>query len=213
MTVPRPKNQQARREHLVAAARRAIVEQGLAAVRIRDVAEAAGMAPGSVTYYYRELDELFGEVYDDAVQRFCAERWRTVEAIEDPRERLVVNIRAGLPSGPDDELAALLYEFSPQARRRKLEAVLRSTLYSRQVDLYRAVIEGGVATGAFQLAAPAPSIARNLVALEDAYGYHVVVGSAVSLESAEELIRSYASTVTGCDLDEVAAGLATAPSP
>lgn len=203
--MPRPKNQRARRDHLLGAARRAIVAHGLAAVRIRDVAEAAGMAPGSVTYYYPELDELFDEVYEDAVERFCAARWRAVEAIADPRERLVATIRSGLPSGPDDELACLLYEFSPQARQRRLEAVLRSSLYMRQVALYRSILEGGATAGAFELTAPAGEVAHNLVALEDAYGYHVVVGSAVSLEHAERLIRGYAATATGCDLGAVAA--------
>ena len=197
----RPKNQQARREQLVRAAREVIVDQGLADVRIRDVAEAAGVAPGSVTYYYRELIDLFNAVYEDAVERFCAERWRAIEPITDPAERLAVTIRSGLPSGPDDRLACLLYEFSPQARRRPVEAVLRSSLYTRQTELYRSILESGVAAGAFTLTAPAAAISHNLVALEDAYGYHVVVGSAVTLEQAEALIRSYAATATRCDLD------------
>lgn len=189
------------------AARRVIVEQGLAAVRIRDVADAAGMAPGSVTYYYPELGTLFDTVYEDAVERFCSERWRAVEPIADPSERLVVMIRSGLPSGPDDELAALLYEFAPHARHRRLEAVLRASLYTRQTELYRSVLENGVARGVFELTASATSVACNLVALEDAYGYHVVAGSAISLEQAERLIRSYASTATGCDLAAVEAKL------
>ena len=197
----RPKNQQARRELLVRAARRAIVAHGLSAVRIRDVAAAAGMAPGSVTYYYPELGELFDAVYEDAVERFCAERWRAVERLSDPRERLRAMIRSGLPSGPDDELACLLYEFSPQARRRRLDAVLRSSLYSRQVELYRSILAGGVAAGTFALAGGATDLARNLVALEDAYGYHVVVGSAIGLAEAERLILAYAATATGCPLE------------
>ena len=206
--MPRPKNQHARRRLLVEAARRAIVEQGLASVRIRDVAEAAGMAPGSVTYYYPEFEGLFDAVYEDAVERFCAERWRAVEPIAHPPERLLAMIRSGLPSGPEDELACLLYEFAPHARHRRVEAVLRSSLYTRQAELYRSVLESGVAAGVFELAAPATMIACNLVALEDTYGYHVVVGSAITLEQAERLIRSYAATATGCDLAGIEAELA-----
>jgi AcrR family transcriptional regulator len=192
------------REKLLGAARRAIVEHGLTSVRIRDVADAAGTAAGTVSYYFPEVDKLFEAVYEDAVERFCAERWRAIESIADPRERMLVTIRSGLPSGPDDELACLLYEFSPHARRRRLEAVLRSSLFMRQVAIYRSIVDSGVAAGVFDPVEPVDTICHNLVALEDAYGYHVVVGSAVSAERAEAFLRSYAAVATRCDLEAAA---------
>lgn len=182
------------------AARRAIVEHGLASVRIRDVADSAGMAPGSVTYYFRELDELFQEVFADAVERFSRLRRLASEDLEDPRERLVATIRSGLPSGPDDELCCLLYEFAPLARRRRGDADLRSALYEGQVDLYRSLLESGAAAGVFTLRAPAEETACNLVALEDAYGYHVITGTSITRERAERHLTGYAATATGSDL-------------
>lgn len=181
------------------AARHAIVEHGLAAVRIRDVADSAGMASGSVTYYYRELDDLFQEVFADAVERFISLRHLAAESLDDPRDRLLATIRSGLPSGPDDELCCLLYEFAPHARHRRTDADLRRTLYDRQVDLYRCLLEAGAATGAFNLRAPAPEVASNLVALEDAYGYHVIAGTSITREKAEQYLIGYAATATGTE--------------
>ncbi len=199
--VARRKNQAARREQLLAAARRAIVDQGLAEVRVRDIAEQAGMAPGSITYYYPELEELFREVFHDAVERFANGRRRAVAGLTDSRARLVTVIRSGLPSGADDEICCLLYEFSPQARRNRVDASLRTTLYERQVALYESILLTGAAVSSFDLAQPASEVAHNLVALEDAYGYHVVTGTSVTREQAERLLLGYASTVTRCDLD------------
>ncbi|MDQ3406064.1 MAG: TetR family transcriptional regulator [Actinomycetota bacterium] len=188
----RPRNQEARRAHLLAAARRVIVAHGVSAVRVRDVADAAGMAPGSVTYYFRELDNLFQDVYAEAVHRFCAQRWEAVEAVTDPAERLLRTIGSGLPAGPDDELCRLLYEFSPQALHHRVDATLRATLYDSQVALYRSILETGSMLGVFALSAPAQDIAHNLVALEDAYGYHVIARTSVTRDRAEALIVSYA---------------------
>jgi AcrR family transcriptional regulator len=196
----RPKNQEERRHHLVQAARRAIVAHGLASVRVRDVADAAGMATGSVTYYFREIDHLFQEVYAEAVDRFDARRTAAADSVTDPRERLLLTIRSGLPTGPDDELCCLLYEFSPQARRRSVDASLRRTLYDRQVDLYRSILDTGAGLGVFRLTAAAAEIASNLVALEDAYGYHVIAGTSISRDRAEAHIIGYATTATSCDL-------------
>lgn len=158
------------------------------------------MAPGSVTYYFRELDDLFQEVFADAVERFCSLRSLAAADLEDPCARLVATIRSGLPNGPDDELCCLLYEFSPHARHRPDDAELRRTLYDRQVELYRSLLESGVAAGAFSLQAPTGEVACNLVALEDAYGYHIVAGTSVTRARAERYLIGYASTATGADL-------------
>ncbi|MDT0382523.1 TetR family transcriptional regulator [Streptomyces sp. DSM 42041] len=185
---------------MVAAARKAIVLHGLSAVRIRDVADTAGMAPGSVTYYFRELDELFQEVFTDAVERFSSLRRAAVQDLQDPRDRLVATIRAGLPTGPDDELCCLLYEFAPQARKNTRDAALRRTLYDDQVDLYCELLSSGEADDAFRFAAPAREIASNLVALEDAYGYHIIAGTSVTRATAEQYLIGYAATATGARL-------------
>lgn len=196
----RRKDQQARREHFVAAARRRIVDQGLAPVRLRHIADEAGLSPGLVTYYFPELDELFREVYSDAVDRFYTQRRQMIEATDDPRSRLLAMIGSGLPSGPDDEICALLSEFGPQVARNPVVKVLRKTLYERQVTLYESILQSGAALGVFRLTAPPLTIASNLVALEDAYGHHIIAQVVVTREQAERFLLDFASAATGCDL-------------
>jgi AcrR family transcriptional regulator len=201
--MPRRKDQEARRAHFVSAARRRIVEQGLAPVRLRHIADEAGLSPGLVTYYFPELDDLFHEVYSDAVDRFYTERRRLIEESDDPRSRLLAMIRSGLPSGPDDEICALLSEFGPQVGRNPVVHALRKALFDRQVTLYQSILDTGVALGVFDLTSTALAIATNLVALEDAYGHHIIAQVAVSREDAERNLVGYASSATRCDLDRV----------
>ncbi|MDT0276734.1 TetR/AcrR family transcriptional regulator [Blastococcus goldschmidtiae] len=196
----RKKDQQARRDDLIAATRRRIVDQGLAPVRIRHIAAEAGLSPGLVSYYFPDLEDLFRAVYRDAIDRFSTQRREMVEHMADPRERLTALVRSGLPTGADDETCILLYEFHPQVVRNPAVTAQRALLYERQVNLYESVLEAGSAAGVFALQSPAVSVASNLVALEDAYGHHVVAGISIAREQAESHLLDYASTATGCDL-------------
>lgn len=200
----RPKNQQARRDHFVAAARRRIVEQGLAPVRLRHIADEAGLSPGLVSYYFPDLDDLFREVYSDAIDRFYTQRRQMIEHTSDPRTRLVAMTRSGLPTGPDDEICALLSEFGPQVARNPTVHALRKALFQRQVTLYESVLDAGSLLGAFVLTSPAHTIATNLVALEDAYAHHILSSVAVDRKQAERCLLDFASASTSCDLVAVA---------
>ncbi len=64
--------------------------------------------------------------------------------------------------------------------------------------MYQTILETGAAHGAFRLADSALTIGRNLVALEDAYGYRIVARHpTLGVAEAEELILSYARSMTG----------------
>ena len=64
--------------------------------------------------------------------------------------------------------------------------------------MYQVVLEQGAARGIFRLQSDSLSIARNLVALEDAYGYRMVAQHPViDHPAATELIVGYARLATG----------------
>ena len=57
----RPKRQHERRAQLVEIARQLVVERGVVALRLTDVAKRAGLSPASVLYYFSALSELLKE--------------------------------------------------------------------------------------------------------------------------------------------------------
>ncbi|MFJ8925639.1 TetR/AcrR family transcriptional regulator [Streptomyces sp. NPDC102364] len=195
----RPKNQTARRAQLVAAATRAVSKHGPARVRVADIADAAGVARGSVHYYFQDLDELLRQVYKEAVDRFFTRRMARVSALSDARDKLVASAHCGLPHGPDDELVRTLYRFSSDLPDDPVQQAHIEGLTDRQVVLYMGILEVGVAQGHFRLSEPALDIATNLVGLEDAYGLHIIASSSViTNRRALDLILGYARTATGC---------------
>ncbi|WP_246267542.1 TetR/AcrR family transcriptional regulator [Nonomuraea typhae] len=190
-----------RRLDLIEAARRAIIRHGVDGVQLSHVAEEAGLTSGAVLYHYPDLAELLVEAQHAGMERFYEQRLRQIATVTDPVEKLVMTIRSGLPTGPLDPDVRLLNELGGAAGRNRMYGVLLTSLYDRQVSMYQSILDTGAALGVFRLTADALTISRNLVALEDAYGYritarHPVIGPA----EAVELILSYARSATGNDL-------------
>jgi AcrR family transcriptional regulator len=191
--VPRSKQ---RKADLLEAAQRAMAEHG-ASVRLNQVAEEAGLTSGAILYHYKDLQELLVDANRAGMERFYDERLKAIEGITDPARRLVVTITSGLPVDGNDEEVRLLCALGGEAARNTVYAVLLTSLYDRQVAMYQVILETGSAQGIFELDGDALTVARNLVALEDAYGYRIMAGHPMLDHSAcAELILDYARRAT-----------------
>lgn len=194
------KDQERRRDEIVAASLQALREVGAAGLRIRDVAERAGVSTGTVHYYFDDVQGLLNEVHARARKRFYDDRLSQLTQYPDARDKLVTAIRGGLPASTDDDLVGALYRLDGQMRFRESNSELFTALYDTQVAIYVGIFEVGVAQGHFELAGGATQLAQNIVALEDAYGQHIVVGNrSLPYDRAVDLICGYARLATRCD--------------
>lgn len=192
----RPKKQEARRADLVDATLAVVGERGLRSISLTDVAVRAGLTRGAVLYYYTDLDELLLEAHRAGVARFCDARDARIAALEDPREQLAHAIRAGLPTGPDDALLRLLYEFDVLAGSSELHDRLVEAMFVRQRATYLGILKRGTETGVFTPTLKLRTLADTFVALEDAYGLHIVAGNRlITVALAEEDMRRVAESL------------------
>jgi AcrR family transcriptional regulator len=197
----RRKNQGERRAQLAAAAREVLLQRGAVGLRIKDVAERAGMSSSTVLYYYPEIDDLLLEVARAATDRFADNRARAVRELTDPVEQLRLAIRLGVPTGPDDEESRLLYELDALTGASTAFAALSTAYFDRQVALYESVLAAGIVNGSLQPAAAVDVVARGLVALEDGLGLQVVLGHpSIDNAEAERVLLAHAEAVAGCRL-------------
>ncbi|MGG6383209.1 TetR/AcrR family transcriptional regulator [Paenarthrobacter sp. NEAU-H11] len=195
----RVKNQLVRRDSLIKGAQSVVTKYGLEGARLNLIAEEAGLTSGAVLYYYPDISDLIMEAGSVAMERFYEQRVRMLSALpDDPVLRINSLIRSGLPSGSDDVEVALLCTLGGSAGRNSVNATLLTSLYERQVSMYVTVLEQGAARGIFTLSSKSVSIARNLVALEDAYGYRIIAKHpTIDTQTANELILDYARMATG----------------
>ncbi|MDH2414150.1 TetR family transcriptional regulator [Nocardioides sp. CER19] len=206
----RKKDQAARREQLIQATLDTIAERGLVGASLRSIADAAGISPRLVAYYYPDLESLIEAAHQAATERYYWSRHQVLLEDAQPRQKLARLIRSGLPRGEDRLLSQALNEIAVNAGRSRMHATLMTLLFDREVSLYSSVLEAGRATGDFVLNEPVDVIARNFVALEDALGMHLLAqNSSVDLARAEQQLASLARATTGADVlsaDESAAG-------
>lgn len=71
--MPRPRDPGLRRTEITSAAMEVIIEHGLAKASHRQIAERAGVALGSTTYYYPSLQDLLVQTLTEAVEQWTTE--------------------------------------------------------------------------------------------------------------------------------------------
>lgn len=192
----RTKDQEARRAQLSEAAGRALLSRGLEGLRLRDVAEQAGVTPAAVLYYYEDLDALMYETFQQAIERFCQDRESAAERHTDARERLRSCIASGVADGPHDRLPRLLFEYWPRTLRDPKAAALDSVLTERQIAVYQGILVLGETQGHFVLTDTPRMIAANFVAMEDGYQMDVLAGRRTRREVITAL-HSYGRAAAG----------------
>jgi len=197
----RKKDQAARRQQLVSATIELIADRGIEALTLAAIADRVGVSHRLVAYYYADLESLVQEAHEAAVERYYWARLQALDQVADPQQRLLQLIRSGLPGQQDRQLSQVLNELSANASRSRVHARLMSQLFDREVSLYLSVLQEGQSAGAFRLSQPALTLARNLVALEDAYGFHLLAKvSSIDASAALGALVGYARTATGATL-------------
>jgi AcrR family transcriptional regulator len=203
----RPRNQDERRRQLVAATAAAIGEHGLSGLRLKHIADQAGLSIGSVLYYYPDLDALLVEVHGEAVRQFYWARVNATEAEPDPVRRLVVAVEHGIPDDVDDPTVRVIYELHLASARDERHASQLTRLWELEVSLYVDLLERGAAAGVLSLRSAPREIAETVVALEDAFDLHLLArNDAIARGLAVRRVLDYLALATGTDLSP-------APSP
>jgi AcrR family transcriptional regulator len=190
----------ARRAELISATRRVAGRSGIRGTNVRAVAAEASVSAGSVLYYFPSFDELMYATVEGVLEEMYERRRTIAERETDPAKRLVSLIVAGVPDEISDHLR-MAYESIPLLREQPEYRPLHRSIVERQVALYRSTIEIGTALGAFRPTADLTVIARNIVALEDAYDLYPLIGLELGAETYRANILSYARTALDCALD------------
>ena len=164
-----------RREHILAAACRAILERGFPSTRIADIAAAAGVSTGTVHYYFATRDEVL----------VAALKWasaRLFERIEDPTDepataRLARLLEVAVPyPGPARDEYVLWIELWLRVLHQPELLGECEAISERWHGLFHDIVRRGVDTGEFAPAADPPEVAERLVAFVDGLGFETALG-------------------------------------
>jgi AcrR family transcriptional regulator len=174
------------------AGRAALLERGIAQLRLADIAGAAGLTPPGVLYHYPDIFTLFDEAFAVSTQEYCEARRAAVERAGDPRAKLRACIASGVPRAQHQiDTTRLLIELHPYVLREASQSARWQAFTADQVAIYRSVLTEGVAESVFVLADTAERIGEDFIALEDGYSGAVVAGTRTA-DYVEERLWSFA---------------------
>ncbi|CCH76972.1 putative TetR-family transcriptional regulator [Nostocoides japonicum T1-X7] len=160
----------ARRAQIIEAARGVIVERGLAVASLRDIAKAADVSLGTVTYHFDGVDEILSAVVVTESERFYEDVVRAADAEPDPWRALEIIVASLF--GDSDDVAAHWRIWSDYwaavARRPEMAAAYADRIRHWEACCTR-VIARGVASGTFRGVDPEVT-ALKLAAYSDGLG-------------------------------------------
>ncbi len=161
-----------RRALILDAATAVVMETGLATASMPQIARAAGVSLGTVSYHFESKDELIREILAKAVQEFYAPVNQRLKAIDSPLEAIVLLATCHFEGDAWRQFLIWIDFWSRGAHSVELSDWMsqRFTWYEDRVGSY---VERGVEAGDFVPVDPRV-FARELAAMTDGYGVLMV---------------------------------------
>ncbi|MGA7418047.1 MAG: TetR/AcrR family transcriptional regulator, partial [Acidimicrobiales bacterium] len=184
---------------ILEAAVRVIIERGVERTRFADVSDATGVPIASLQYYFGSREDLLIAAFRHGSEACVAEVKAGLEAVPDPRDRILYVIDAHLDTyDPDasDQALLLSEEFYRLARR---DPALRLDLldeYNAWRSMISEAISLGVAGGQFSADMDPERDSIRLYAFMEGIAGPVAMGDpALPRETARQLVCEYMDTI------------------
>lgn len=133
-----------KRENILKAALDVFGRKGFAATTVKDIADLAGVAPGSVYTYFQDKVDLFSSVTQQNYDIFMAEMTRIFSGTGTTRQKVRILL---------DEALDLLKELHPLVRGMYSES-LRRNLMSDYIDRFTDLLIHHMVTGGLAVTGP-----------------------------------------------------------
>jgi AcrR family transcriptional regulator len=176
-----------------------VAQQGADAVRLRDVAQTAGVSVGALQHYFDSRDQLICEAFDQHA-RYVVE---TIEKADDPAAEPWPRLAAmfdAVAGKPDfTRRCALWIEFAAAAQHDRQLRDLMDGAYEAWRTMLRAVVDAGVRAKAFRPALPPDAVVACLLALIDGFELAVAIEAGGAKPAAiVEQLKDTARVLLGC---------------
>lgn len=150
-----------RRSEIIRAAVSVFAERGYFAARMREVAERAGVADGTLYLYFKGKEDLLVSILEEYAAAFLVRAVRDCEDVADPVEKLRRVVERHLVSMQADRALAHVFQIELRHTRRFLRQVARGRV-AQYLQLLQDIVAEGVAAGAFRGDVPPELAARAI---------------------------------------------------
>ncbi|MEU7892373.1 TetR/AcrR family transcriptional regulator [Nonomuraea sp. NPDC049152] len=191
-----------RREDLLKTACEVIASQGFGHTRTLDIARAAGVSQALLFYHFETKDQLFAQAFAYAARRDLDSLTTLERSRGTAVERLRDLLKLYSPTGSAKMWRVWIDAWAESMRSADLEETSRR-LDLRWKESFRAIVEEGVASGAFVCADPEAATWR-ILSLVDGLAVQVTVHRKVlSRRRVAELVRTAAAAELGITAEDL----------
>jgi AcrR family transcriptional regulator len=181
-----------RRVELIEATLRTISDKGFERTTVRDIAETAGAAVGSVNYYFSGKHELLLAAVAESDARFRRRVREVVEQTDGHAEKLECVIELCFSDDSRDGVDwAVFVDFWAQASRDDSFRTIFEAANSEWIDLLSTILAEGAQAGTLRFNVPAMDVALALAALIDGLALHTRVTKHVDSATAQRVAKDY----------------------
>ena len=140
-----------RKEKILEAALLCFNEKGYHKTSIDDIALNAKISKGGIYYHFKSKDELFLKLFNFRLNRYTEQLKAYIQEESDPVKRIRILIQKwGLILKENEDFFKFCMEFSSMGAREKEIRKEMTSFYRSSVEIFRQIIEEGVATGEFE---------------------------------------------------------------
>jgi AcrR family transcriptional regulator len=139
-----PKKADATRTKIVDIAMRLFLDQGFEKTTMREIAAAAGLAPGAAYYHFKSKEHMVFDFYEMSYQRHLAEAEQILSSEKDLARRIAGVIKAHLKaSEPYIEISKVLFRIAADPKHPVSPFSKESKdLRDRNIEILRRCLEG-----------------------------------------------------------------------
>lgn len=161
--VPTPKARRGtdKRERILRAAIEVFARKGFYATRVSEIAEAAGVADGTIYLYFKNKDDVLISIFEDRITKLLAFLRAQIEkaGTVDEKVRIVVELQLGLLEEQRDLAEVITVNLRQSSRLLKQYA---APLFTEYLELIAGVIADGQREGVLRGDVSARVVARGL---------------------------------------------------
>jgi AcrR family transcriptional regulator len=164
------------RAHVLRAALLAIDEVGPERVRVRDIAERAGMSSGHVMYYFGRRDRILVSTLLLSEDELAERRTAELAAVADPHRALARLVELYLPTGPGDVRWRLWAQVVARPPRDEETLTRIASFTGTWAGELAGIVARGIEEGAFRPVDDVAEHALRACRVMDGLAYDVLLG-------------------------------------
>jgi TetR/AcrR family fatty acid metabolism transcriptional regulator len=145
---PEPENGPGKRDRILEGAVEAFAAKGFHRTTVRDVAQAAGVADGTIYLYFGSKNEILATIFETALERFWERGRAFLEQDEDPLGQLDRLVHLHLTFMGEDRRLAAVFQVDLRHSFRFLGEVSREVLRGH-LERVQSIIRRGQDSGVF----------------------------------------------------------------